>query len=115
MAPTPERVIPIEENQGLDIRRFANSPKIARDSDFDDAYNKGFIQNNVWFYDDGIAIVKDGDQFLIGPKEKDEAPIDYIFMKGKWQVLQHATISQTWGGRFASDHFAVMAVVMLGK
>src|SRR5574343_133370 len=45
-----------------------------------------------------------------GPKEKDEAPIDYIFMKGKWQVLQHATISQTWGGRFASDHFAVMAV-----
>jgi len=50
-----------------------------------------------------------------GLKEKDEAPIDYIFMKGKWQVLQHATISQTWGGRFASDHFAVMAVVMLGK
>ena len=50
-----------------------------------------------------------------GPKEKDEAPIDYIFMKGKWQVLQHATISQAWGGRFASDHFAVMAVVMLGK
>ena len=50
-----------------------------------------------------------------GPKEKDEAPIDYIFVKGPWRVLQHATIAQTWGGRFASDHFAVMAVVQLGK
>jgi endonuclease/exonuclease/phosphatase family metal-dependent hydrolase len=44
-------------------------------------------------------------------KEIDDEPIDHIFIKGKWKVLQHATISQTWQGRFASDHFAVMAVV----
>ncbi|MBK8086790.1 MAG: endonuclease/exonuclease/phosphatase family protein [Chitinophagaceae bacterium] len=42
-------------------------------------------------------------------KEERDEPIDYIFLKGKWRVLSHASISQTWGGRFASDHFAVMA------
>ncbi len=43
-------------------------------------------------------------------KETDDQPIDYIFVKGsKWKVLMHASISQTWGGRFASDHFAVLA------
>lgn len=44
-------------------------------------------------------------------KETDEYPIDYIFLKGKWKVLQHATISQTWEGRFSSDHFPVFAVI----
>ncbi len=42
-------------------------------------------------------------------KEIENEPIDHIFLKGKWKVLTHATISQTWGGRFASDHFSVMA------
>lgn len=46
-------------------------------------------------------------------KEINNDPIDYIFLKGKWKVSKHATISQTWGGRFASDHFAVMATVRL--
>lgn len=46
-------------------------------------------------------------------KEERDEPIDYIFLKGKWKVLNHATISQTWGGRFASDHFSVMAVIVL--
>jgi endonuclease/exonuclease/phosphatase family metal-dependent hydrolase len=46
-----------------------------------------------------------------GPKERDDQPIDYIFLKGPWKVRKHATISQTWGGRFASDHFAVTAVL----
>lgn len=46
-------------------------------------------------------------------KEVNDEPIDYIFLKGKWKVKQHASISQTWGGRFASDHFAVMAVLTL--
>lgn len=46
-------------------------------------------------------------------KEERDEPIDYIFLKGKWKVLSHATISQTWGGRFASDHFAVMAKIVL--
>jgi len=43
------------------------------------------------------------------PKETDNEPIDFIFLKGKWKVLQHATLSQTWGGRFSSDHFPVFA------
>lgn len=42
-------------------------------------------------------------------KERDSKPIDFIFLKGKWKVWKHATISQTWEGRFASDHFSVMA------
>jgi endonuclease/exonuclease/phosphatase family metal-dependent hydrolase len=44
-------------------------------------------------------------------KERDELPIDYIFLKGAWKVKNHATLSQTWGGHFASDHFAVLATV----
>ncbi len=48
-------------------------------------------------------------------KEVNDQPIDYIFLKGKWKVLSHAAISQTWEGRFASDHFAVMAEIELSK
>lgn len=44
-------------------------------------------------------------------KERDNDPIDYIFIKGKWKVLQHATLSQTWEGRFSSDHFPVFAKI----
>jgi len=46
-----------------------------------------------------------------GPKEREERPIDYIFLRGTWKVKKHASISQTWGGRFASDHFAVLATI----
>ena len=42
-------------------------------------------------------------------KERDNEPIDFIFIKGNWKVLQHATLSQTWEGRFSSDHFPVFA------
>jgi endonuclease/exonuclease/phosphatase family metal-dependent hydrolase len=48
-----------------------------------------------------------------GTKERDDDPIDYIFFKGKWKVKTHATISQSWGGRFASDHFAVLSTLSL--
>jgi endonuclease/exonuclease/phosphatase family metal-dependent hydrolase len=41
--------------------------------------------------------------------ESGDKPIDYIFLKGKFRVLQHGSISQTWNGLFASDHFAVLA------
>ena len=44
-------------------------------------------------------------------KERDDQPIDYIFLKGPWKVKKHATLSQSWNGRFASDHFAVLATV----
>jgi endonuclease/exonuclease/phosphatase family metal-dependent hydrolase len=47
------------------------------------------------------------------PKERDDQPIDYIFTRNKWKVLKHATVSQSWDGRFASDHFAVLATVLL--
>lgn len=46
-------------------------------------------------------------------KELTNYPIDYIFVKGKWNVKKHASLSQTWGGRFASDHFALLAVMSL--
>ncbi|MEP7377554.1 MAG: endonuclease/exonuclease/phosphatase family protein [Chitinophagaceae bacterium] len=46
-------------------------------------------------------------------KERNDQPIDYIFLKGKWKVLKHATISQTWEGLFASDHFSVTATLSL--
>ncbi|NTS39593.1 endonuclease/exonuclease/phosphatase family protein [Flavisolibacter sp. BT320] len=48
-----------------------------------------------------------------GSKESNDLPIDYIFLKGPWKVKKHATLSQTWGGRFASDHFAVLATLSL--
>lgn len=46
-------------------------------------------------------------------KEVNDDPIDFIFLKGKWIVKDHATISQTWNGRFASDHFAVLATLIM--
>jgi endonuclease/exonuclease/phosphatase family metal-dependent hydrolase len=46
-------------------------------------------------------------------KEVDNQPIDYIFIRNGVQVLQHATLSQSWEGRFSSDHFPVFAVLQL--
>lgn len=47
-----------------------------------------------------------------GAKEQEGMRIDYIFSNDATvSVLQHATLSGTWGGRFASDHHAVMARV----
>lgn len=46
-------------------------------------------------------------------KEVNDSPIDYIFIKNKMKVMQHATLSQTWGGRFSSDHFPVLAVLRI--
>lgn len=46
-------------------------------------------------------------------KEINDQPIDYIFTKNAVKVLQHATLSQSWQGRFSSDHFPVMAVVKI--
>lgn len=39
--------------------------------------------------------------------------IDYIFIKGNIDVLQHATLAHVWDGRFASDHFPVFARVII--
>lgn len=50
-----------------------------------------------------------------GPTEQEGRHIDYIFVKnpGKFKVLKHGTLTNTWGGRFASDHHAVLAVIGL--
>lgn len=42
-------------------------------------------------------------------KETSDEPIDYIFVKNKVRVLRHGTISESWQGRFSSDHFPVFA------
>lgn len=47
------------------------------------------------------------------PKEINDHPIDHIFIKHGVKVLQHATLSQTWQGRFSSDHFPVFARVVI--
>ena len=48
-----------------------------------------------------------------GPKEIHNNPIDYIFFNHGVKVLKHATFSQSWQGRFSSDHFPVWARVEL--
>jgi endonuclease/exonuclease/phosphatase family metal-dependent hydrolase len=45
--------------------------------------------------------------------EMDQQPIDYIFLKGKFRILKHASISATWEGRYASDHFAVYSEIAI--
>ncbi len=47
-----------------------------------------------------------------GTKEINDEPIDYIFFNRGVKVLQHATLSQSWQGRFSSDHFPVWARVL---
>ena len=44
-------------------------------------------------------------------KETTNDPIDYIFIKNGFKVLKHATLSQSWQGRFSSDHYPVLAVL----
>lgn len=46
-------------------------------------------------------------------KETEQVPIDFIFIKNGGRVLQHATLSQSWGGHFSSDHFPVFARIIL--
>lgn len=46
-------------------------------------------------------------------KEINDQPIDYIFLNRNMTVLQHATLSQTWGGLFSSDHFPVFARILM--
>lgn len=45
--------------------------------------------------------------------EISDLPIDHIFIKHAITVMQHATLSQTWGGRFSSDHFPVFARIVI--
>ena len=47
------------------------------------------------------------------PMESRDHPIDFIFIKNGPTVLKHATLSETWGGKFSSDHFAVFARIVI--
>lgn len=46
-------------------------------------------------------------------KEQPDTNIDHIFVSPDVQVLKHASLSNTWEGRFASDHYAVITKVSL--
>jgi len=39
--------------------------------------------------------------------------IDYVLVKGSVRVLQHGTLSDTWDGRFPSDHLPVLAEIVI--
>jgi endonuclease/exonuclease/phosphatase family metal-dependent hydrolase len=39
--------------------------------------------------------------------------IDFIFVKGNIRVLQHGVLSDTWDGRFPSDHMPVLAEIVI--
>ena len=39
--------------------------------------------------------------------------IDYVFVKGNIRVVQHGVLSDTWDGRFPSDHLPVLAEVVI--
>lgn len=43
--------------------------------------------------------------------EVNEKPIDFIFVTQSFNVLKHATISESWNGHFSSDHFTVLAKI----
>lgn len=52
-----------------------------------------------------------GTSNAFGSKETSDDPIDYIFIKRGFKIIKHATLSQTWQGRFSSDHFPVFATL----
>lgn len=41
------------------------------------------------------------------------APIDHIFVSGRFVVRNYAVVTQHWGGRLPSDHYPVVADLML--
>ncbi|MGR3811739.1 endonuclease/exonuclease/phosphatase family protein [Jiulongibacter sp. NS-SX5] len=46
-------------------------------------------------------------------KEQKNSNIDHILVSPDITVLQHASLSNTWEGRFASDHYAVIAEIRI--
>ncbi len=50
-------------------------------------------------------------------KEQEGRHIDYVFLKNhkRIQVLNHATLTNSWNGKFASDHHAVLTTLKFGR
>ncbi|HOJ11961.1 MAG TPA: endonuclease/exonuclease/phosphatase family protein [Clostridiales bacterium] len=44
-----------------------------------------------------------------------EMGIDFIFVKNSVKVIQHGVLSDTWNGRYPSDHMPVVADLILGN
>ncbi|MBN1541751.1 endonuclease/exonuclease/phosphatase family protein [candidate division KSB1 bacterium] len=44
-----------------------------------------------------------------------DQPIDYIFIRGDIKVLRHGTLSDSFDGRFPSDHMPVLAEIIIGS
>jgi len=42
-----------------------------------------------------------------------EMKIDYVLVKGTVRVLQHGALSDTWNGRYPSDHLPVLAEIVI--
>ena len=42
-----------------------------------------------------------------------EMKIDYVLVKGAVRVMQHGALSDTWDGRFPSDHLPVLAEIVI--
>ena len=42
------------------------------------------------------------------PEDDDGRRIDMVFVTGGWTVLKHAVLTDSWGGKFPSDHFPVL-------
>ena len=57
----------------------------------------------------GPASTWSGFQFPGVPERR----IDYIFSMGNVQTLRHATLSDSWSGRFPSDHLPVLTTVLI--
>ena len=43
------------------------------------------------------------------------APIDHIFVSGRFRVERYSVVTQHWGGRLPSDHYPVVADLLLGR
>jgi endonuclease/exonuclease/phosphatase family metal-dependent hydrolase len=76
-------------------------------------------QSNKLHLTDTKAISKtghfgpEGTFTAFGPFENSDEPIDHIFIKGKMEVLKHATLAESWKGRFSSDHFPVWCRILI--
>ena len=47
------------------------------------------------------------------PEKDDKRRIDFIFTSGKVNVIEHAILTDSWGGKFPSDHFPVLVKVSI--
>jgi endonuclease/exonuclease/phosphatase family metal-dependent hydrolase len=42
------------------------------------------------------------------------APIDHVFVSSRFTVERYSVVTQHWGGRLPSDHYPVVADLLIG-